>query len=210
VPARQRRLVNLCHSGRRSRLCLLRSHRHGASPTTEPARDLRMADFGHLLAAHDAGCGTRALDAYRAEVDNAFDEALAGDPLATAVIAFMDDRDQWSGTASDLLARLDPFRPAHEDAFWPKTAHHLSQTMTRSSASLRRVGIVWTKPAPSGRDKTRLAHLTRTLADAADAETPLVVFDIEEGEDGEGGPASTTRGKSASASESASASGGLF
>lgn len=141
----------------------------------EPVRDLRMADFAHLLAAHDHATGAKALAAYRREVGEAFDEALAGDTVATAVVTFMSLRGDtaWEGTASELLAALDLHRPTNESEFWPKTAHHLSQVMARSAPALRRIGIEWRKPTATGRQGQRVARLDRSSgADAADAPAP--------------------------------------
>ena len=106
-----------------------------------PVRDLRMADFARFVAGYDAAHGTSALDAYRAKVGDIFDEALAADTLATAVIALMNGngsdaprRDEWKGTTSQLLAALESFKPKHDDEKWPTMLPHLSGELTRSAA----------------------------------------------------------------------------
>lgn len=118
----------------------------------EPIRDLRMADFATYLAAFDKANGTDALNSYRRQVAEAFDEALAADPLAGAVLSMMEGRDEWAGTSADLKRMLDAHRPI-DDGYWPKTAHHLSTALTRSAPSLRRAGIEWHRPERQGRGR---------------------------------------------------------
>jgi hypothetical protein len=128
--------------------------------TTEPVTDLRMSDFATYLRAYDTGNGTDALGAYRDNVDASFADALADDPLAVAVAAFVRAQGgKWEGTASDLLNRLEPFRPNRAirgfpepdpAVQWPDGASKLGEQLNRSSALLRRVGIDWRKRRGAG------------------------------------------------------------
>lgn len=112
-------------------------------------RDLRMADFALLLATYDDLAGTSALDAYRAQVESMSDEALDGDAVATAVVALMDTTADWRGLPSELLERLEAYRPGgrdgtrRKDDTWPATAQRLTSELDRAKTGLRRVGIVF-------------------------------------------------------------------
>jgi hypothetical protein len=70
----------------------------------------RMADFAQWGCAVARVLGKKDEDfmsAYELNMDYQNDEALEASPVARIIIAFMKDRDDWSGTASDLLAGLD-------------------------------------------------------------------------------------------------------
>lgn len=175
----------------------------------EPVRDLRMADFATFLRAYDDASGTDALDAYRHQVDEAFDEAIAGDPLALAVVALMIGRQSWEGTTAELRTDLEPHRSLGDGEFWPRSAHHLSTTMTRSGASLRHLGIEWHRPAKvNGRRVARLTRVANVDAvDAVDADSPFVVSrGVGEENSGQDGPEGTTRKKGKSATLASTAS----
>jgi len=165
-------------------------------PLTESPTDLRMADYAHLLAAYDAATGSRSLDAYRAQVDAAFGEALESDPVAVAVITFMSPRDEWIGTPSELLTVLDIYRPddrsngdSHRrwrssDPAWPATARAMTTALARAKPLLRRAGIEVTRPPRT--TSARLVILRRTAVpnddgmtvnDGHDGGPPFVVSD---------------------------------
>jgi hypothetical protein len=167
-----------------------------------PVSDLRMADFANWLAAYDQAHDTKALAAYRGEVDAAFNEALADDTVATAVIEFMEDRTEWVGKATELYRMLN--KP-DGDPYWPKAANHLSGALTRSAPALRRIGIVWEKPPRSGRE--RFARLRWDPppgddGDDGDDHLPLVVSSLSPASNNEEmvNEANTTRGKGPSPS----------
>jgi DNA-binding NtrC family response regulator len=100
-----------------------------------------MADFATFLAAHDSVTGDKALESYRRQLDTIFDEALESDPVAVAVVEFMEHRAQWIGTSRQLLAEL--MAPLHNPPEWPTNARQLTNAMTRSAAMLRKIGITW-------------------------------------------------------------------
>lgn len=155
-------------------------------------RDARMADFAHLLAAYDAATGAATLDAYRCQLDRAFDEALEGDTVASAVVQFMTEVDvAWQGRASDLLAALARYRAGalgdERDDRWPRTPTQLVMTLTRSAPLLHRAGIKWHKLKRTNRgSELRLSWLgvisrnTGDESDAGDALSPFVGVDEKE------------------------------
>ena len=107
----------------------------------------RMADYAKLLHALDQVTGWSSLDAYRASIERVAADVIAGDPLATAVIAFVHGQPgaTWTGTADSLHRTL---RSYHDDAGpWPKTAKTLSGALKRLAPALRSQGIEveWTR-----------------------------------------------------------------
>ena len=96
----------------------------------------RMADF------YRWGCAiTEAMDqpkekfmnAYQANVDNQHDEAIEASPVAQALIALMEKRDYWEGTATQLLGALNAVAttPLHaKNAGLPQQPNWLSRNLT--------------------------------------------------------------------------------
>jgi hypothetical protein len=156
----------------------------GVWPTTETVSDLRMADFATFLAAHDNVTGADALVSYRRQLDTIFDEALESDDVAVAVVEFMEHRNEWRGTARQLLAEL--MAPLNMPPEWPTNARQLSNAMSRSAAMLHKIGITWElgRKTKAG----RLGTLTRTETpdtegdegDVGDDKSPLLHLDVNE------------------------------
>ena len=114
-------------------------------------RDLRMADAAEAFARYDhhLGLDHGALAAYREHVEEAFAEALDDDVVAQAILRFMAGRDQFDGTAGELLAELNAERAARfdstaADTYWPTTAGHFMRALPRSGPLLARMGVMWT------------------------------------------------------------------
>jgi hypothetical protein len=114
-------------------------------PTTSIEDLPRMADFALWVEAGASAFGWKAgyfLDAYRANRTAANEITVDASPAGVAVVAFMANRADWSGTATELLAALNA--AASETAKpqgWPKRAHTLSAELKRLAPSLRRIGI---------------------------------------------------------------------
>lgn len=150
----------------------------------------RMADFVYLLTAYDAATGADTVGAYKRQLDQAFDEALEADTVATAVVQYMAGVDDaWQGRASDLLAGLAHYRPTgafgdERDDRWPRTATQLTIALTRSAPLLHGAGIKWYQPPRNKRGSVhRLSWITPPSAstsgagDAGDALSPFVGAD---------------------------------
>lgn len=109
----------------------------------------RLADFCRVAAALDAAApevtGGRALAAYLEQAERIADDVVQADPVAAAVLALMEWRPKWSGTAAELLAVLHP-RDANGDEKrpprgWPDTPQKLGSAIKRTAPALRRLGI---------------------------------------------------------------------
>jgi hypothetical protein len=108
----------------------------------------RMADFAVWGCAVAQALGCRQEDflaAYDRNMEIRNDEALQASPVAMAVVALMEARDQWEGTASQLLAELDPLavqqRVNINARGWPKAPHALTRAMNKVRPNLAAAGI---------------------------------------------------------------------
>lgn len=130
----------------------------------------RMADFCEVGAAVERvlcwPAGTFS-QAYAANVATQHEEALEANPIASALIAFMDSRAEWQGTATELLdqlgASLADGKP--KPAGWPKNARALISMLKRVAPNLRAVGI-WFWQDRSG--KQRSVYLSKRPPDKGD------------------------------------------
>lgn len=106
----------------------------------------RMADFARWAAAGIRTLGFQTsdfVDAYQANQDAGLRQGLDSSPVGRAIVAFMDGRDEWKGTASELLAGLRDLGDAndHRSKQWPKVPRALSAALTRLGPALRSSGI---------------------------------------------------------------------
>lgn len=123
----------------------------------------RMADFARVLAALDDVLGTKALPAYLDATRQLAADVVNSDPVASAVLRFMEERAEWSGPASDLLRYITP---EHPPKAWPSDATRLSGRLKRSAPGLRAVGIDVETRRTNGRRVVDLSTLD--ISDAAD------------------------------------------
>ena len=102
----------------------------------------RMADFAHWVSAVEPGLpwdNGRFLDEYERNRFHVQELALEAEPVALAILEFMTDREEWIGTASELLTILSELVRVEQRrlASWPKAPHTLSGRIKRSTAYLR-------------------------------------------------------------------------
>ena len=125
--------------------------------TTTIARPPRMADFALWGAAAAPALGWTADDFLRAYQGNrtaADDIALDAQPIAAPLRAFVEQRGEWTGSASELLKELRALvdDDTRKERGWPKQANTLSGQLRNIAPNLRRVGIhVEHRRAPGGR-----------------------------------------------------------
>lgn len=105
----------------------------------------RMADFARVGVAVERALGwpeDTFLRAYAANVAAQHEEALEASPFALALRTFMQNRQEWTGTATDLLKVLEPFRSASDAAReWPKNGRGASGQLKRLAPNLRAIGL---------------------------------------------------------------------
>jgi hypothetical protein len=106
----------------------------------------RMADFAKWVTAAEPALPWRPgefMQAYTGNQSEAICLALDSDVIACAVRQFMEDKHQWEGTPTDLLAGLRGH--VSEDTLklkaWPKAANGLTKRLRRMATFLRTIGI---------------------------------------------------------------------
>ncbi|MGI6123553.1 MAG: hypothetical protein ACOX7R_13760 [Acetivibrionales bacterium] len=105
----------------------------------------RMADFatwGYAIMEAADGAGLAFLQAYRKNIAGAVEEAVTSDIIGAAVIEFMTDKDEWKGTATDLIEKLNELPSVDEkDKAWPKRPNTLTRRLNRIKSALADYGI---------------------------------------------------------------------
>jgi hypothetical protein len=117
-------------------------------PFVKVANLPRMADFTLWSCAIAEALGyTHAdfMNAYQANMLARNDEVTTASPVASTVLAFMENRDAWTGTAADLLRELDRLAESHRVDMraqsWPKAANVLSRRLNEIRPNLTTAGI---------------------------------------------------------------------
>jgi hypothetical protein len=130
-------------------------------PTIHVPRPPRMADFARwgAAASEALGFGAQAfLDAVNRNAQGQLEEVLEHDPVARAVMEFLDERGTYTGTASELLGLLNERVPDYREEGWPKSASQLSKRIRVLQTTLMDAGVrVRFSP---GRKRGRLITLT--------------------------------------------------
>ncbi len=150
----------------------------------------RMADFtlwGCAIAEALGHSRNDFLKAYHANLMVRNEEVTATNPVAAMILIFMDDREAWSGSASELLTELDALAQRHRvdmrSRSWPKAAHILSRRLNEIRPNLAAAGIQVTKGHGGGG-----RHLA--LHKTSESSVTSVGSDVEP--DGSGGPGDAT------------------
>jgi len=127
----------------------------------------RMADFARWGVAIAQALGHEPgefLAAFDANIVTRNDEVIAGSPVAAAVVAFMREREEWEGTATELLTSLEPVATALRvdirSRSWPKVAHVLSRRLNEVRPNLAAGGVGVELHSGSDR-RLRLSHCDR-------------------------------------------------
>jgi hypothetical protein len=121
------------------------SHGLGRLPETRLDGFPRMADFALWATACETAFwkpGTF-MAAYSRNVDEAVEDVIEADPIASAVRQFAASRSAWTGTASALLRCLEQMTEPSDrrGSGWPTTAQALSGRLRRAATPLRKLGI---------------------------------------------------------------------
>lgn len=98
----------------------------------------RMADFGRILQAIDELRGTDSLARYSSEIGKSASNSLDNDSFLKALSKQITS--SWTGTASELLDEMNSKTPYSFDKTWPQNSRHVTDKLTRSAPTLRKVG----------------------------------------------------------------------
>jgi DNA polymerase I-like protein with 3'-5' exonuclease and polymerase domains len=131
-------------------------------PSVDLASLPRMADFAKWATAAESALGMEPgefMEAYTGSRREINERALEADPVAVAVMKLMASRDEWVGTAMELLKELG--KRVEDDVrkykTWPKQPQYLSRHLKRLAPVLRTEGIeVEDLPRTGGERKKRL------------------------------------------------------
>ena len=112
----------------------------------------RMADFAESceIISRCLGYPENAfIDAYRENIDNQNDEIIEASPVAQSIIAFMENKPQWTGTPTQLLQQLGDIMSQvdsniRKSKYWPKIPGRLTHVINEIIPNLlkRRIEIV--------------------------------------------------------------------
>lgn len=134
----------------------------------------RMADFTEwgCAAARTLGCGEDAfLSAYKENLDEQNEAALESSPVAIAVRSFMQDKQSWQGSPSELLKGLGNLaEKAGIDArsrLWPKDARWLGRRLREVRPNLTQDGIAVDDGKPGGKRYIALRRIGENHANLA-------------------------------------------
>jgi hypothetical protein len=116
-------------------------------PETKLAKLPRQADFAKWMVAAEAGLGWDAGTferAYWANRKDVMDTAFEASPVAMAILAFISDRKLWSGSATELLPKLNDLVdiPTRALKLWPSTAQSLGNAIERIAPLLKGRGVI--------------------------------------------------------------------
>lgn len=131
----------------------------------------RMADFAKWVVACEPALPWEPgafMKAYTEARSKAIEGALEADIVTVAVRDYLDERESFEGTMTELLTALEGYVPEkiQKTKAWPKTPQYLSSRLREAATSLERIGIccVFDVRVPgSGR---RLIQVTRQASDA--------------------------------------------
>lgn len=94
----------------------------------------RMADFaewGEIISRCLGNKDNEFIDAYQENIDNQNDEIIESTPVAESIMLFMDDKERWEGTPSELYKFLEDiisqiYHDLKRSNLWPKAANRLT------------------------------------------------------------------------------------
>jgi hypothetical protein len=149
---------------------------HGLANPTRLLMRPRMADFAEWVASCEGYFhGTRLpfsgastwqagdfMTSYEANRKDATKTVLGADPVAVALLSFMDNRTSWTGTATDLLSEMAQLsgEDTRHDKEWPRNARSLSGRLIRLAPALRKSGVGISHSRSDDKRRTRLLTLS--------------------------------------------------
>ena len=100
-----------------------------------------MADFARILAAYDSVTGEDSLTTYIAQISTSASTAIEGDTFLQTLKRHLPG--EWVGSASELIDLITACEP-HDVVVpnWPTTAKQVTEKLTRSAPTLRKVGWI--------------------------------------------------------------------
>ena len=128
-----------------------------------------MADFAEVAEIISRCMGypeNKFLAAYYKNIGLQTEQAIKASSVATAVIEFMDSREEWEGTATELLNELEQIAEeilkikTKNNRSWPAAPNSLSRRLNEVKTNLRQIGIIIERPVDS-RTNTRKIEIRK-------------------------------------------------
>lgn len=134
----------------------------------------RMADFcrwGYAIAEAFGVGGKSFLKAYYKNMGKTNEEAISNNPVTSAVVIFMQERDEWQGTAAQLLRALKEIAENEQintrSKSWPGAPQILTRRLKQVKSNLMDIGIRCT----IDRDKSNRSVVTFQKVKESTSET---------------------------------------
>lgn len=127
-------------------LCKAISTALSREDTVQLAQTPRMADFAHWVVASEPSLPWNSgefMKTYEANQSMAIQNAVGMDTVASAIVDLMDNRHEWKGNATELMASLNEQVPERTQRTkgWPAAPNSLSRRLSLIEDALRRIGI---------------------------------------------------------------------
>ncbi len=141
--------------------------------------NVRMVDFAHFVMNGEEALGLKEADflnAYEANRQEMNQSAVDSSAVAQSLRQFLQNRDDWTGTAGELLAVLTPTisDEVRRSKEWPKSPRGLSGAVRRLVPNLRRVGLSIDVNAREGGTGRRLIELKKIQSQSSRHKQPLL------------------------------------
>lgn len=138
----------------------------------------RMADFtvwGCAIAQAMGSSQEAFLSVYHANLNEQNEEAIQENPVALAIVYFMDNKVEWENTASELLGELNKIADNEKlnakGNAWPKSAAALTRKINEVKTNLAQKGIlIDTHKGPHGKRSLSIRNIPKDIADSATLE----------------------------------------
>ena len=127
----------------------------------------RVADFatwGYAAMEAVGGMGEAFLKAYHKNISGAVEESVIGDITGSAIVEFIADKNEWQGTATELLKTLNDLPSVNEkDRAWPKRPNTLARRLNRIKSALADYGIKVEGFQDSTLTRTRFLKISKNI-----------------------------------------------
>lgn len=131
----------------------------------------RMADFalwGYSVSQVLVGNGEDFLNSYKANIGDQHDEVIQENPVAMAIMSFMEEEDSWKGSPSDLFEVLGPVAEKeklnNKGGNWPKSVSVLSRRINEVKTNLAGKGIlVESEKVGNGKRQIMIEKVTKNV-----------------------------------------------
>lgn len=144
------------------------SHALREFPNVRLVKKPRMADFATFASTIDQALKlppNTFMDSYWRNQNTSSETALEASPFGDALLCFMERRDFWTGTSSELLKDIEREQQDRnkQSQSWPKSGKGVSNCLRRLSPLLRKVNIFISETERTGDQGRRTFKITKRI-----------------------------------------------